>query len=481
MKTVWLVDLLADGTVLDNQNYHIREGVIDNQRLSSGPILVQSKPPGSKRTRPEHYGDAIWNFLLTINTDVKSALESSSESQLLLFNSKEYEHNTEDGFLDVYGVDCENFQMQTGNLIGFIKRGDYALKIDSRFGQKFLKFIIADADGFVELNNYGGVREESEYEWLLVYLWKIKLKKAFRLGIPKEYVSKQERLVKPRGNIDVIDYFSRKTEASYLCKYREHSFDNPATRLISETFRKLNAGKHRDLISDVGALRNAFTTASEGVRLRGQDINQVKHLRNLFYSDYNEVIDLSKRILKDELSNFGSTSETSAFLFDVSMLFEYFVRKALLRSGFNLNGKFTDEYKIPAGSLHGYKRKLEPDLIISNDVGTYVFDVKYKTYDFKYGVKREDLFQLHTYVSGVGNDSDVIGGGFIYPISENNWENNGLGKRNGIISEDWQFLRTSKKLFVVFIKIPTSETLNFSESFRNNIRFFTNQFKQALQ
>ena len=28
----------------------------------------------------------------------------------------------------------------------------------------------------------------------------------------------------------------------------------------------------------------------------------------------------------------------------------------------------------------------------------YVFDVKYKAFDTVYGVKREDLFQLHTYI-----------------------------------------------------------------------------------
>ena len=33
----------------------------------------------------------------------------------------------------------------------------------------------------------------------------------------------------------------------------------------------------------------------------------------------------------------------------------------------------------------------------------YVFDVKYKTFDPQFGVKREDIFQLHTYIGQYGN------------------------------------------------------------------------------
>ena len=45
------------------------------------------------------------------------------------------------------------------------------------------EYIIADADGFLEMEDYGG-EEKGDYEWLLVYLWLIKLKRAYRLGLP---------------------------------------------------------------------------------------------------------------------------------------------------------------------------------------------------------------------------------------------------------------------------------------------------------
>lgn len=62
---------------------------------------------------------------------------------------------------------------------------------------------------------------------------------------------------------------------------------------------------------------------------------------------------------------------------------------------------------------------LYPDIIIDKgDNKIEVYDVKYKHFNFKYGVKREDLFQLHTYVSYLSKDYNVVKCGIIYPQSK---------------------------------------------------------------
>ena len=76
-------------------------------------------------------------------------------------------------------------------------------------------------------------------------------------------------------------------------------------------------------------------------------------------------------------------SDTSAFLFDVSMLFEYFIHKLLLRNGFAIESKSKD-VKIPTGQP-GYQRNLEPDIVFEDNGHTYVFDVKYKNFDKNLG------------------------------------------------------------------------------------------------
>lgn len=45
---------------------------------------------------------------------------------------------------------------------------------------------------------------------------------------------------------------------------------------------------------------------------------------------------------------------------------------------------------------------------------TYVFDVKYKPFDLRYGVDRGDLFQLHTYAGQISNNNELGGCGFIF-------------------------------------------------------------------
>ena len=213
-----------------------------------------------------------------------------------------YEHNTADELFDLRGIDARNFHLSTGNLIGFVKRKNYQLKISSRYGNDFLKFIISDADGFLEIQDFGGEKKDyNGFEWLLIYLWKIKLKKAFRLGIPKSYISRTERTSKVKGQIDPLDFYLSK-DAKYKCTYREHSYINEVTGLIDAAFDKLGT---KSFLSDMHPLKLAFKTALEGKKYSKQQLFNAKSFTNPFYLEYNEVIDLSRKILKDELSSFG--------------------------------------------------------------------------------------------------------------------------------------------------------------------------------
>lgn len=89
------------------------------------------------------------------------------------------------------------------------------------------------------------------------------------------------------------------------------------------------------------------------------------HFSNPLYSDYNTVIDLSKRVLKNQGASFGEAKGSSAFLFDVSMLFEYFIRKLLQRAGISLLPKSDGDHKISTGAL-GYRRDLQPDILFDH-------------------------------------------------------------------------------------------------------------------
>jgi 5-methylcytosine-specific restriction endonuclease McrBC regulatory subunit McrC len=389
----------------------------------------------------------------------------------------DYEHNTEDRFVQLDGPGAHQFALTTGNLIGCVKEGDYTLRVSSRFGDDFLKFIIADADGFIEVPEQGGY-DKGGYDWLLIYLWTIKLRKAFRLGLPKTYETRAETLMTVRGRLDPVDYVLNNKRARYRCTYREHSYDNDGTRLIARTLQHLDG---HAFLRDAHSLNQTFQIATQGHRHELRDLLATKLARNPYYADYNPVIALSKQILRNELTDIGEQSQTSAFFFDVSMLFEYFVRKLLKRAGVTLRGKNSQTWVVPTGRK---QRTLVPDLVFEIGRAAYVFDVKYKSFDFREGVKREDVFQLHTYVGQLTNEAPVSGCGFIYPIRESRWTANGLEFSDGILMDSFTQGGRTIPFHVCFLKVPDRDESTGHSRFHASLKFncaaFVRGFLAAL-
>ncbi len=472
---MWLFDIIKDGTLVDNQSYLVNQGVLSN-RILVEPIQLHSREY-RQREKVWNNESAIWHFLNSVSRDVEKTLNDNISDALILFNDEDYEHNTDGGFINVTGTDARNFTVNTGNLIGFVKRGDYSLKISSRFGDTFLQYIIADADGFLELENIGGESHADGYEWLLAYLWNIKFKRAYRLGLPKTYITKNDRISRVRGTIDAVDYFRNTTSGKYLCSCREHSYDSPATSLFIKAYESV---EQYSFCQRTRNMYNAFLTANQGVKRSRQEILRTPYFTNPFYNDYNVLIDLSKQVISQQGSDFDSKHESSAFFFDISMLFEYFIRKLIKRDGISLLSKFEQRHEIPAGALRNYKRKLEPDLVFEGNSGLYVFDVKYKAFDPIFGVKREDLFQLHTYIGQYGNGPSIKGGGFIYPISDDKWNSLNLDKSQGLISDViWQ-QGQEIPFHVLFLKIPDNTSPNFNSLMSKQCRMFMDTIQSKI-
>jgi 5-methylcytosine-specific restriction endonuclease McrBC regulatory subunit McrC len=231
-----------------------------------------------------------------------------------------------------------------------------------------------------------------------------------------------------------------------------------------------------------------FQAATHGKKSSIRQLLATKHIANPYYADYNPVIDVSKQILRNEYANFGDRRETSAFLFDVSMLFEYFIRKLLKRKDLRFHGKTEQELGIPCGISDGNRRrKLIPDLVFEMNDHAYVFDVKYKSFDFRYGVQREDLFQLHTYAGQIANIRPLAGCGLIYPIGESRWNAQGLEKTSGLISDVFQLAGDPVPFHVVFLKIPEQGEISddnwpkhFHAAFKRNCELFTNQLIDTI-
>lgn len=476
METLWLYDLLAasrkEHRLVDNHVYQTSGGICS---VFGSALYHFIEYSGGRRTQPWHYDHKLWGFLQEV------AHWNYDKIDATVVRDANYEHNTDDALIRVRGVDTRNFTLETGNLIGFVKRGKYSLKISSRYGDDFLKYIIADADGFLELSEKGGQQHEDDYAWLLSFLWNIKFRRACRLGLPKQYVSRNKRLSKPQGNLDVVDFYTNGQTGRYACRYREHSYQNDAVSLMIAAYEAMERNEvSAPFIRPSRPQYRAFVEANVGLKRNRRDLMATPHFSNPFYSDYNPVIDLSKRVLRNQSASFGQAEDSSAFLFDVSMLFEYFIRKLLQRAGVALLPKSSREHRIPSGGLGGYTRDLQPDIIFDHEEQRYVFDVKYKSFDRIYGAKREDLFQLHTYLGQFSNDDvPVRACGLIYPIREHH-----LQELIASGNEPWKPTKMYQQgrpidFFTLFLRIPLPGA-NFFSEMQASCASFSKQFTSYL-
>jgi 5-methylcytosine-specific restriction endonuclease McrBC regulatory subunit McrC len=460
-----LKDILKDGSIKDNQTLEIKQGVV---KLNGQQLLLKNT------------SQKIWDFLNYVNTNFSKSAEVLKSGQLVLFEDGLYEHNVDNSLIELFKIDNQNFKLSTSNLIGFIKKGNDTLTISSRFGDQFLKNIISAAEGFWEVKAESGLNKKEKdlgYSWLLLYLWKVKLKKAFRLGIPKSYSKKINRLSKVKGTLDVVDYFSQSQDGKYNCKYREHSYDSACNQLITKVF-KLKKGV--GIINDIMNIRNAFELSIGGNKSTLKELFDAKPFTNPFYFEYNFITDLSKRILKNEYGSFGEEKNDQVILFDISMLFEYFIRRTLIRQGFSIESKHNKEFSIPTGGTQKKNWKLIPDIVLTHKGNHFVFDAKYKNFDFKNGVSGDDLFQINSYLGQYGNKKNLKGGGFIYPLREADWDKNGLKETNGVIKDSFQIMGKNQDFFVFFLKIPNEANESFEKKFKKNTEDFIAAFSNKI-
>jgi 5-methylcytosine-specific restriction enzyme subunit McrC len=270
----------------------------------------------------------------------------------------------------------------------------------------------------------GAVPEGGDADWLLIYLWKTRLKRAFTTGVPKLYISETERLSLVRGNLDLLAYLRLPTDVGrYACKFRQHSFDNEITRLVNATFKNISKrdGGVAALLADMHRIRGAFLEACKDREIRSGRYKP-RPIRNPFFARYEEVTDLSRKILANESGQLGANDEEfSGLLFDVSLLFEHYIRKLLINAGIRLAPRVkADAVRYPTGV--GFRRLL-PDIVVHGPRGTLILDVKFKRW--KRWIEsdersRADLFQIMSYAEAYKyrykDSCPVFGYGFIFPI-----------------------------------------------------------------
>lgn len=387
-----------------------------------------------KRNKENFRRVGISNFINELYRNLASKNLSELNISQLTFD-EEFEANQKQKIFNISGDNFDNLKIYTGNIVGSIVYKSHNFNINCRFGNEFLQYMIANTSGFLELENLGSINKNLGLgEWILTYYWKLQLKKAFSLGLYKTYKKKKENLTSIKGAIDINSFLKRQYfDGKTVCDFKEHSYKNEFNSVINMALTKVFKSKYQPIVSDIYNIKNAFSSINtKALSLKSI---QNKKVINPYFKKYNQVFDLSLKILKDEFANVGeSKSDFSAFLFDISLLFEHHIRK-ILKQSYTLFPKNKKEFRIPNGI---YENNIYPDVIIdygNNEIGVY--DVKYKHFDFIDGVLREDKFQLITYVATHLEKYNVVDCGLIYPLKESEFENSKNTKQ--------QILRIDKK------------------------------------
>src|ERR1700722_3250490 len=180
----------------------------DNSSVTVGP----AGSPVDVTIEDGNGPDKLWRvtrFLRLVEDRVGKAIQEG-EGLLVRFG-EEFDFSRDQTLLKVRGDDLGTYlTIDTGNVVGWVRARcdhyDFRLRVTARFGDGFLRHMIASAEGYLELEDMGAVPEGGDAEWLLIYLWKTRLKQAFTTGVPKLYVGKTERLPLVRGNLDLSAY-----------------------------------------------------------------------------------------------------------------------------------------------------------------------------------------------------------------------------------------------------------------------------------
>jgi 5-methylcytosine-specific restriction enzyme subunit McrC len=400
------------------------------------------------RNKPKLRKEGIEDFLRKIKDNIQS-IDLSKATKHLLLEDKEFDANTDQEIIEIKGHTFDNLNIKTSNIVGSFYFKGNQLNINCRFGNSFLQYMIANTSGFIELERFGGLNNDIGLgEWILIIYWKMQLKKAFAHGLYKTYRQKKESINTVKGSIDINAYINKHYfDGKTTCLYKEHSYENYINLTIKKAIAKIGKSKYDGMLNDVLNIKSTF----DGIHFKnGKTDERDKKVKNSFYKNYNEVYDLSQRIINEEFLSFGDPeSEFSAFVFDISLLFEHHIRK-VIKNTLPLHTKNKQEFEIPNGIT---TNKIFPDVIIdygNNKIGIY--DVKYKHFQTEgklKGVRREDKFQLITYLAYYCSEYEVINCGFIYPCREEEYSD-----LTNIVSEEQ------------YIKVGSQENIPF------NIRFY---------
>lgn len=314
----------------------------------------------------------------------------------------------------------------TGNLMGFVGVNNTQINICSRFSKDdkndyFLHYMLCKVFRINLFNLEYGLTKDPVFDFLL-YLFPHYLKKAMRQGLFKQYQNKRFNDSNARGVINVSRHIRENIPFKGTICYdtREHSYNNNITQLIRHTIEFIKQkplGKailqnDTDTKTCVTQILLATPTYNQSSRQRVINSN-IRPIMHPYFVDYTPLQRLCLQILRHESIKYGNEKDkVYGILFDGAWLWEEYLATLLKGLGFS-----HPENKLQSGGFKMFKHQNEYEQISRNSrvlfpdfyKDDFILDAKYK--HLNYGVGREDLYQVVTYMYC----RKANHGGYVYP------------------------------------------------------------------
>lgn len=366
--------------------------------------------------------DDVSNLSCFLNKTINRLV---TEENLLIFPYSLNEYGDELGqqTIGTLRVVDNKALLHSGNIMGFIGRGDTQLRISSRFGTEtddfFLFYMLCQVHS-INVFDLPFSQSHDQVLDMLILLFPYFLANAIKQGLYKEYRTYHYNNSNVRGVIEVSRHIQRNVPFQGNIAFRERlkSVDNPLTQLVRHTIEFVRVHpmgiaileRDKDIRTFVSLIENSTPTYSRLDRTKIINDN-LRPKVHPYYSEYRPLQQICMQILQyEEVSMGNDNQQIYGLLFDGAWLWEEYLNTILSRKGFvhPMNKIGTGRIALFAdGSGWRYPDFYHPQAKV-------VLDAKYKRMENRSRVSevdRDDVHQVISYMHVLKSSC----GGFLFP------------------------------------------------------------------
>jgi len=292
------------------------------------------------------------------------------------------------------------WSLKATSYVGTIRVGEHSLLIRPKVGlRNLLELMDAEIPSETWRREVVALANEDDLLAVMARLFCVACEDATRRGLHRSYVTRQERLISPRGRIDIPQMLrSPGIESPIACRFDEHTADIPTNQLLRAALHRsrrvagLGARWQKRILSQLGEF--------EDVRDANQDWSWVLRWKPApMERHYATPIRLGYLLLAStSLRSTHGTTAANSFLLDMNHLFEAWVGRQLQEV---CAGHAVEEQTTVSLDVNG-KVKMQPDLVIRRDSRVVaVADCKYKHLSGGLG-RAPDYYQALAYATAYG-------------------------------------------------------------------------------